>query len=232
MPISVDDHDGVRIVTLARPPVNAVNLAVVEALGDAIAAAAEDAGCRALVVTGGPPAFCAGVDVKAVPGYDAATRAQMIRGINRTIRTLYGMPKPTVAAVAGHAIGAGLVLALACDVRFVAAGPLRLGLTEVTAGIPYPAGPMVVVQSDLDPGTARDLVLSGRIFAPGDPPATRLFDAVLPAERLVAAAVEQAAEMATASAYAAVKRQLRAEAVARLERIVAHDDDPLLRGWF
>jgi len=77
-----------------------------------------------------------------------------------------------------------------------------------------------------------EAVLSGRIFAPGDAPAARIFDALLPAERLIAAAVEQAAEMATASAYAAVKRQLRAEAVARLERIVAHDGDPLLRGWF
>jgi enoyl-CoA hydratase len=232
MHVHATDRDGVRVLTLARPPVNAVDLPFAQALRDAIAAAAEDAACRAVVLTGGPPAFCAGVDVKAVPGYDAGTRAGMIRCINRTILALYGMPKPTVAAVHGHAIGAGLVVALACDFRFVADGAHRLGLTEITAGIPYPAGPMVVVQSELDRHTARDLVLSGRVFGPADPMAARVFDGVLPADELVPAAVARAASAAALPAYGVVKRQLRAEAIARIECIVDTDDDPLLRGWF
>jgi enoyl-CoA hydratase len=211
--------------------VNAVDLPFADAIGAALEAAAADSACRALVLTGGPPAFCAGVDVKAVPGYDAARRAEMIRRINRTIRALYGMPKPTVAAVGGHAIGAGLVVALACDFRLVADGPHRLGLTEVAAGIPYPAAPLAVVRADLDHHTARDLVLCGRIFGPADRVAARVFDAVLPAERLVDAAVERARDAAGLRAYAVVKRQLKREALARLERIVEDDDDPLLAGW-
>jgi enoyl-CoA hydratase len=65
--IRTEDRDGVRVLTLARAAVNAVDLTFVQALGGAVAAAAADAACRAVVVTGGPPAFCAGVDVKAVP---------------------------------------------------------------------------------------------------------------------------------------------------------------------
>jgi enoyl-CoA hydratase len=229
--VETSDRDGVRVVALARPPVNAVDLPFADAIGAALEAAAADAGCRALVLAGGPPSFCAGVDVKAVPGYDAAARAEMIRRINRTIRALYGMPKPTVAAVGGHAIGAGLVVALACDFRLVADGPHRLGLTEVAAGIPYPAAPLAVVRAELDRHTARDLVLSGRIFGPADPVAARVFDAVLPAERLVDAAVERARDAAGLPAYAVVKRQLKGEALTRLERIVEDDDDPLLAGW-
>lgn len=231
MSVETSDRDGVRVVALARPPVNAVDLPFADAIGAALEAAAADAGCRALVLAGGPPSFCAGVDVKAVPGYDAAARAEMIRRINRTIRALYGMPKPTVAAVGGHAIGAGLVVALACDFRLVADGPHRLGLTEVAAGIPYPAAPLAVVRAELDRHTARDLVLSGRIFGPADPVAARVFDAVLPAERLVDAAVERARDAAGLPAYAVVKRQLKGEALTRLERIVEDDDDPLLAGW-
>lgn len=231
MPVRVEDRDGIRVVALARPPVNAVDLPFAEAIGNALEAAAADASCRGVVLAGGPPSFCAGVDVKAVPGYDAATRAAMIRRINRTIRALYGMPKPTVAAVGGHAIGAGLVVALACDFRLVAEGAHRLGLTEVAAGIPYPAAPMVVVRAELDRHTARDLVLSGRIFGPSDPVAARVFDAALPAARLQDAAVERARAAAAFGAYAVVKRQLKADALARIERIVETDDDPLLAGW-
>ena len=232
MQVRVEERDGVRVLTLDRPPVNAVDHPFARAIGEALTRAAADATCRAVVLSGGPPAFCAGVDVKAVPGYDAAARAEMIRCINRTILTLYGVRKPTVAAVNGHAVGAGLVLALACDVRLVAEGALRLGLTEITAGIPYPAAPMVVVRAELDAHTRRELVLSGRVFRPTDPVAARVFDGVFPAERLLAAAVERATAAAKLSAYAVVKQQLKAEALARIERIVETDDDPLLRGWF
>jgi enoyl-CoA hydratase len=230
MQVRVEERDGVRVLTLDRPPVNAVDLAFAREIGQALEAAAAAADCRAVVLTGAPPAFCAGVDVKAVPGYDAATRAEMIRCINRTILALYGMPKPSVAAVNGHAIGAGLVVALACDFRLAVRGSHRLGLTEVAAGIPYPAAPMVVVRAELDRNTARDLVLSGRIFGPADAVAERLLDAVVPGKRLVDAAVERAAAAAKLPAYAVVKQQLRAEALDRIQRIVATDDDPLLRG--
>lgn len=231
MSVRASDHEGVRVLKLERPPVNAVDLPFADAIGDAIETAASDDACRALVLAGGPPSFCAGVDVKAVPAYDDTTRARMIRRINRTIRALYTMPKPTVAAVGGHAIGAGLVVALACDFRFVSAGAHRLGLTEIGAGIPYPAGPMVVVRAELDPHVARDLVLSGRVFSPESPTAARLFDGVLPAETLLDEAIARARSAALLGAFAAVKRQLKSDAAARLQHIVDGDDDPLLAHW-
>jgi enoyl-CoA hydratase/carnithine racemase len=91
---------------------------------------------------------------------------------------------------------------------------------------------MTVVRAELDAHTARELVLSGRVFGPADPVAARVFDGVLPAERLLAAAVQRAASAAKLSAYAVVKQQLKGEALARIERIVDTEDDPLLRGWF
>jgi enoyl-CoA hydratase len=230
--VTATDEGPVRVLTVARPPLNAVDLTLVTALGEAIEAAAHDDGCRALVLTGAPPAFSAGIDVKVVPGYDPAARAAMVRGIDRTILTLYGMPKPTVAAVNGHALGGGLVVALACDVRLAAAGRYTLGLLEVTAGIPFPAGPLVVVQSELDPQTANTLALTGCTFGPADPLAARFVHAVIPGETLVATAIERARGLAELRGYAAVKRQLRAAALARLEQIVRDDADPLVRAWF
>src|SRR5262249_41896043 len=87
------DHDGIRVLARARPPVNAIDLGVVEAFHTEVARLAEATDCRAVVLTGQGRTFCAGVDVKAVPAYDAATLRRMVRVINETILVLYGMPK-------------------------------------------------------------------------------------------------------------------------------------------
>jgi hypothetical protein len=119
-----EDRDGVRVLSLARPPVNALDFALVRALGAAFESAA-DARCRALVVTGMPGVFSAGIDTKRLAGYDARERAEMLRGVNRTLLALYALEKPCVAAISGHALGAGLVLALACDARIAAVAERR-----------------------------------------------------------------------------------------------------------
>jgi enoyl-CoA hydratase len=190
--VATEERDGVWILSLARPPVNAVDPRLVAALEERAATAADSPACRAVVITGRGRAFSAGIDTKVVPAYDRAERAEMIRAVNRAILGLYGLPRPTVAAVNGHALGAGLVLALACDVRLAAAGEYRIGLAEVAAGIPFPAGPLVVVQAELTPPAARTLVLGGAAFGPTDPRAMAFLDAVCPGPSLLSAAVERA----------------------------------------
>jgi enoyl-CoA hydratase len=225
-----EDRDGVRVLSLARPPVNAIDFALVRALGAAFESAA-DAACRALVVTGMPGFFSAGIDTRRLAVYDAAERAQMLRGVNRTLLALYALPKPCVAAISGHALGAGLVLALACDARLAAAGAFRLGLTEAAAGVPFPAGPLAVVRAELAPESLRRLALMSAALAPDAPQLAGVVDRVVPAERLLDEALAQARELAAQPAFAAVKRQLRRDTVARLRQIVERDEEPLLAGW-
>ena len=229
MAIETTIVDGVRVLRLARPPVNAIDLGLIGAI-EAALAEAEAAG-GPLVVTGSAACFSAGVDTKAVRAYGAAERRQMVLGIDRMLARLYAYPGPTVAAVSGHALGGGLVLALACDVRLAASGPAKIGLTEVTAGIPFPAAALAVVQAELAPPAARDLCLTGRIVDAGEGVALGLFDRVEPAAEIVARAAEAARALAASAAYARVKAQLRAATNARLARIVATEDDPLLDGW-
>lgn len=133
--VRVEIRDGVHVIAFARPPVNAVNLEFAEAFHDAVDALLDSADCRAVVLTGDRRSFCAGIDHREVPAYDAPKRARMLRTINRTICNLYGMAKPVVAAVSGHAIGAGLVVAIATDYRVFARGAFKLGLTEASAGV-------------------------------------------------------------------------------------------------
>jgi enoyl-CoA hydratase len=184
-----------------------------------------------VVVTGRGACFSAGIDTKVVPGYDRRQQREMITRVNRVVQRLYGLPKPVVAAINGHALGGGLVTAIACDFRVVTTEPCKLGLTEVTAGIPFPAAPIAVVRAELGPETARALVLTGRVFGPREAEAMHIEDELAAPAALVARACARAAALAEAPAYAAVKRQLRQTAMATIADIVAREDDPLLEHW-
>lgn len=198
-----------RVITLARPPVNAIDLGVVESLTENLVDVEAATGCRAVVLTGAPPTFSAGVDTRVVPAYDEATRERMGLAINRMVHALYGLGKPTIAAVNGHALGGGLVAALACDFRVGADADYHLGLLEVTAGIPFPAVPMILVKSELSARLGRRLALGGERISPRDPDAREILDEIVPPERLLDVAVAHAIRLADLPGYAAVKRQMR-----------------------
>jgi enoyl-CoA hydratase len=229
--VRIESRGAVRIVTLDRPPVNAIDLPTVRSLGEAFTALRDEAACKALVVTGRAGVFSAGIDTRAVPGYDRATAAEMLRTVNRTIAVVYGMPKPVVAAVGGHALGAGLVLPIAADHRIVADGDFKLGLTEASAGVPFPAGPLAVCQAALSAHAFSVLALGSAAYGPRAPELAEIVDRVVAPEALVDAAVAEAEARLAIVAYGRVKMQVREPGMARLRRIIEEDDDPMLAGW-
>jgi enoyl-CoA hydratase len=172
-----------------------------------------------------------GLDLKVVPKYSPDEQRDMIRTVNRMIRGLYALARPVVAAVNGHAMAGGLVLALACDVRVATSTPCKLALTEVNVGIPFPAGPMTIVMAELPPQAARLLTLTGDAFAPPRALALGIVDEVVPPEQVLPRALERAAAFSALPGYPRIKAQLRAAAVAELTRIIEQDDDPMLREW-
>ncbi len=225
-----EDADGIALVRFDRPPVNAIDLAVTEELG-LLASGLERSPPEALVLTGTGATFSAGLDLKAVPSYGPAELRTLVLSLNRMVRRLYGLPCPVVAAVNGHAMAGGLVMALACDLRIAADGAARLALSEVNVGIPFPLGPMVVV-NDIAGGVARrDLALFGRVFDPSAALAAGLVDELVAPDRLLARARERARELASLKGYAAIKGQLRAASLAELDRAIAANDDPIFKAW-
>ena len=116
----------------------------------------------AVVLTGSGGFFSGGVDLKLAPTLSADEQRGMVAGINRMFADWYGFPGPVVAAVNGHAVAGGLILALCADHRVGVRGA-SYGLTELRVGAPYPVAALAVVRAELDPGPARRLVLGAAL---------------------------------------------------------------------
>ncbi|MGE0420948.1 MAG: enoyl-CoA hydratase/isomerase family protein [Reyranellaceae bacterium] len=231
MSVDLDITEGLATLTFDSPPANAVDLEFTEAMIARLDTLKAIGGVRAAIVTGAGRTFCAGVNVKVVPGYDAGAKQTMVNNINRMASMLYALPFPVVAAVNGPAIGGGMVLALACDFRVAARETARFALGEVTANIPYPAVPLIVLEDALDPSVRRDLMLTGRILDANGAAAMRIADHVVDAAGLLGSAGMMAATLAKAPGYAPVKAQLRARALERMRAVVEGGSDPMLADW-
>ena len=226
------ERDGeLAVVHVDRPPVNAMDLRLLEegaAMLDELRA--DQPG--AVVLAGREGSFSAGLDLKLAPTLDADGQREMVGGINRLFAGWYSFERPVVAAVTGHAIAGGMILALCGDVR-VASTEGRYGLTEVRAGLPYPAVAIAVVRAELRRELARELVLGGELVDGRRLLEGGAFDELVAPGEVVGRAVARARELAAipSEAYATVKRQLRQPALAEIDQALAGSGDPLAGGW-
>lgn len=175
------------MLTLNRPEKrNALNPAMMEELTRALEAAAKDEACRVILLTGAGEAFCAGMDLEHLEALSAKTPeehradSESIAGL---LRTLYDVPKPTIAAVNGAAIAGGMGLATICD--FTLAVPeAKFGYTEVKIGF-VPAIVSAFLRMQVGDKQARDLLLTGRIINAQDAWELGLVTRVVPGAELM-----------------------------------------------
>ena len=158
--LHVARDQGIARVTLSRLPLNVLTPGLIEALGAAFRELGADPAVRVVVLEGAGRAFSAGVDMAAMRGLDTAGARTLIGALRATVRALEEIPTPTLARLHGHVLGGALELVLACDLR-VAAASCRLGMPEITVGIPS------VIQAALLPGLigwgrTSELLLGGR----------------------------------------------------------------------
>ena len=185
--IRLDISDGIGTIRLDRPPMNALNVQVQEELREAAKQAATSDEVKAVIVYGGQKVFAAGADIKEMAdmGYAAmAARAVELTGAFDSVARL---PKPTVAAITGYALGGGCELALACDWR-VAAADAKLGQPEINLGVIPGAGGTQRLSRLVGPAKAKDIVMTGRFVDAGEALAIGLVDRVVPAGEVLEAA--------------------------------------------
>ncbi len=226
---SLERSDPVVILTIDRPPANAMGIELLEEIVEGLRAVELDPP-GALVLSGREGFFSAGVDLKEVPRYGAEEQRRSVQGINEMALTAYALPCPVVGAITGHAIAGGLVLALCTDIRLASTSG-KYGLTEVKVGVPYPQAAIGVVRAELAPGAVRVLALGNALVDATECVRLGAFDEALEPDAVLPRALELARTLAgfPAEVYARTKRELRGATIEQLRRSAA--EDPLLGSW-
>jgi enoyl-CoA hydratase/carnithine racemase len=209
--VRTETEDGVATIRIDRPPANALARPVSLELSEAAAAVADDDAIGAVVVWGGETIFAAGADIKAMVGYGPDEIASDVGALEQACRDLEAIPKITIAAINGFALGGGLELALACDFRS-AAQDAQLGLPEIKLGIIPGSGGTQRLPRVVGLARARDLIYTGRRVLAGEALEIGLVDRVAPAADVYGLATQEARSFAEGPslAYAAAKRAVAA----------------------
>jgi enoyl-CoA hydratase/carnithine racemase len=189
--LTVED-DGVAVVRLDRPPVNALNLQMWRELRTVASALAEEAAVRAVVLWGGERAFAAGADIREMAEADHQTFSSVAVVLQEAVRAVARLPQVVIAAITGYALGGGCEIALGADFRF-AASDARLGQPEIRLGIIPGAGGTQRLTRLVGLSLAKDLVYSGRMVDASEALSIGLVDTVFDAGEVFDRAREQAA---------------------------------------
>ena len=231
------DGDGVEIVTIKNPPVNALSSRVLADLGATVGALASAPEVRAVVITGDGTYFSAGADLKELATIDAARARGMVETGQQLFSRIARLPPPVIAAVNGLAVGGGLELALACDLR-ICGDAAKLGAPEVNYGLMPAYGGTQRLSRLVGPSRARELIFTGSLVPAAEALRIGLANRVVPsgqelrAARDLAHAIAQRAPKAVAAAKRAIaqgldlplEEALALEAKEFLENVLPSDD--------
>ncbi len=216
--IDVEDAGGIAVVRLAHGKVNALDLELCRAIEQTLRDL-DHGDARGVVLTGAGRAFSAGVDLHRILDGGPDYAAEYLPALVGAFRAVFDLGKPVVAAVNGHAIAGGCVLAAACDHRVMAAGNATIGVPELYVGVPFPAAALEIMQYALGPVSARRAILGGVNHPPAEALAQGLVDELCPPADLLDRALAAAGRLSTAvpaDTFRHTKAQLHGQVNQRL----------------
>jgi enoyl-CoA hydratase len=199
--VNLEVEGAIGTIRLNRPPVNALNKQMQDEILAAATEAADRAEVRAVIVYGGPKAFAGGADIKEMADLTYAEMSTRAHRLSASFTAVAQIPKPTVAAVTGYALGGGLELAMCAD-RRVIGDNARLGQPEIQLGIIPGAGGTQRLARLVGPAKAKDLVFTGRYVKADEALAIGLADEVVAPDDVYAAARTWAEQFASGPAVA------------------------------
>jgi enoyl-CoA hydratase/carnithine racemase len=197
MAVSFSAEEGIGQVTLDKPPANSYDLGFIEELAEAVREAAADDAVKVVVVrSASEKFFSAGADVKAFNENTVEANMEMIRVSHETLSSIAAIPKVFIAEINAHALGGGLEIALACDLRFAAEGDYRLGTPEVTLGVLPGNGGTQRLPRLIGWSRALELMITGRTVTPAEAHELGIVNTVFPADQLRERTLEYARGLA------------------------------------
>jgi enoyl-CoA hydratase/carnithine racemase len=221
-PLTTTIEDGVAVLRFDDGKANVLSHAAIDAFEAALDRATEEAG--AVCIVGREGRLCAGFDLAVMTGEPDGMRQLVSRGAELLMR-IYLHPQAVVVAVTGHALAAGALLALACDVRIGADVPAKIGLNETSIGMPLPQFAAELARDRLTPAAFTRATLAAEIYDPAGAVEVGYLDRVVPADEVEVAAIAEANRLSAyrAGAYARTKEVLRRATVDRVRAGTAAD---------
>lgn len=224
----------VAVVRLSSAPVNALDTTLLREITEEFAKLAGEE-VSAVVLTGAGRAFSAGVDLRSFLTGGREYTEEFLPVLSEALATVFSFPKPVVAAVNGHAIAGGAVLAFGADARVMVDDPkARIGIPELVVGVPFPRVALEITSHAVGPRVAQRLVFGADTMPPAEGLALGLVDELVAAEDLLERSVAVANRLATAypaDTFIATKAQLRRKTVERIDRYRVDEDPRTLELW-
>lgn len=209
--VNVDIPGSVAEITLNRPKVNAINRRVVRELAQCFEEIRGDDTAKAVILTGEGSFFSFGFDVPELYDYEKKDFAEFMFHFSNMLRNVFLFPKPVVAALNGHTIAGGCILALACDYRVMAAEKAKISLNEITFGSTLFSSAVEILRLLVGSRNASTILYSGRMHSADEALHLGLIDKAVAKEELLSSARSVAEDLASkdASAFKGIKYLLR-----------------------
>jgi enoyl-CoA hydratase/carnithine racemase len=194
--IEIETIGEVALVKLNRSVTNPLNLKFLWVISEKLQELKNDTAITSIVLTSSNNKFFSiGFDIPELYELDRSEMKDFYTTYNRLSIELYTFPKPTVAAIAGHAIAGGCILTLCCDHRIISEGKKFMGLNEIKLGLPVPYPADCILRDLVDTGTARDVMEGGEFFLPDKSLEMGIVDQVAPLEDVIPKSIEKAKSM-------------------------------------
>ena len=230
--LTIETRGGVAIVRLSHGKVNAFD---VELLREWMAAleALENGEPSAVVVTGLGTTFSAGVDLRRLTRGGADYIQEFLPLLTDAFLRTFSFPKPLIAAVNGHAVAGGCILACACDYRVMAHGAGRIGTPELSVGVPFPSAAMEILRLTVPSHRLQALIYGGLTCSPDQALTNGFVDELASAESLIDRTVEIAARLGSLphATFALTKKLVRQPSRERIEASSRSVDQQVLEAW-
>ncbi len=228
-PVNFTLEDKVAVIQMDDGKANALSQTMIDDLRAALARAEKEA--SAVVLAGRPDKFCAGFDLKVMMS-SPQNAANLLRAGAELLLDLYGSPLPVVIACTGHALAGGALVVLTGDFRIGAEGAYKLGLNEVTIGLPVPVLAMELARDRLSKRALHHATLLAQIYDPQGALAAGYLDVVEPADQVMARARTEAARLAGLSrgAFHSTKKRLRGATIEHIRNTLDADMTAISRG--
>jgi enoyl-CoA hydratase/carnithine racemase len=233
--VQVEYRDEVAVLKLQRGVTNPFNLEFVKAISEQLDGLRDNPAASGIVLTGSNRKFFSiGFDIPELIGLSREDFSVFYRSYNQLCLDLFALPKPTIAAITGHAIAGGCILALCCDYRFIAEGRKLMGVNEIKLGVPIPYPGDCILQQLAGYQVARDMNDTGEFYEAEELYGMGVVDAVLPIDRVLPDSIKKVASIAAhpSRAFAQIKRNRVEMVEARIRQHLAQKEEYFIECWY